>query len=485
MDASRTNRLERTRMSRILGWACLLLAISTAGCAGLSKGKNGTAQSPFAGAFESKKPREIIDPNMGMAEYDRAKEKFDQQKYDEAANEFKEISKKFYDYPVEEDSLYMLAECRFAAKRYPWALDAYEGLIKKYPSTRYLERSTKRLYTIGAIWLGGEETPKTEELMQVSATDVTDPGKSPQPASGPGFSVLPNVADRSRPLFDTPGHALRALKAVWLNDPLGPLADDALMLTSAYYIRQGDFREADHYLDILRKEYPKSEHSQTAFVVGSHVKLANYQGARYDGRDLVDADDLIRSTLNLYPQINDREGLKGELEGIRERGAERYWSRIEYYNRRAKPQSEAIYCEMLIKEYPNTTFAERAKKRLQELGPNYQMGIVDQQTLQNGSIPLESSNGGKRTRSAEVEPQESPGFPSKGLPKPESQKRPGRSGQAPREISPDSMEEESVPAPRAPGRSQQPGAEPELVDGIDDSEIEPTRYSEPAGRVRL
>lgn len=367
-------------LSRYL--ACWLLVCAVGGSVGCSTTtRRDTAKTGGLNQFSNllhhkQKAREIIDPEAGLDEYDAAMVKFEKKQYDEAAQDFKAIAKKFYDYPVEEDALFMVAECRFAAKRYAWAQDAYDGLIKKYQSTRYLEKATKRLYAIGAIWLNGEENTDTTELVQVSASDVREPKtvqRKPVPYSTP---LVPNMFDKSRPLFDTQGNALKALKSVWLHDPLGPLADDAIMLTAVYHIRKGHLRDADHYLNVLRTEYPKSEFTKTAFVVGSHVKLASYQGPRYDGRELVDADDLIHSTLNLFPDIDEREALKNELLKIREQGAERYWSQAQYYHHRDKPQAEAIYCERVIKEFPDSKFSELARKRLQTLGPKYWTGML-------------------------------------------------------------------------------------------------------------
>jgi outer membrane protein assembly factor BamD (BamD/ComL family) len=390
MEASSTHCRHRTAPS-FAAWTlvtvCALLA--SAGCASMSGKKSTVSNSDFSkkdvesasflkNPFAKKPPRQIIDPELGLPEFDAAMVKYEKKDYTGAEEDFKAIVKKFYDYPVEEEALFMIAECRFDEKRYAWAQEGYDALIKKYPSTRYLEKSTRRLYAIGAIWLNGDGSAKTDELMQVSATDVTDPDSAKHKEMPTSLPLAPNFTDKSRPLFDTPGNALKALKSVWLHDPMGPLADDAIMLTAIYYIRKGRYRDADHYLDILRREYPKSEHSQTAFVVGSHIKVVNYQGPKYDGRDLIDADDLIHSTLNLFPNVEDKEGLKTELVKIRDRGAERFWARAQYYKGRKKPAAEAIYCERIVKEFPDSEFSKTAMARLKVLGPKYWTGMIDE-----------------------------------------------------------------------------------------------------------
>ncbi len=441
----------------------------------------------FKNPLAKRKAREIVDPDAGFAEYDLAMAKFEKKEYAVAAKEFKAIAKKFYDYPVEEDAMYMVAECYYADQRYAWAQDEYDGLIKKFPSSRYLEKTTKRLYTIAVIWLNGDGTAKSDELIQVSATDVKEPEKVNRKPIPHALPLVPNFFDKTRPAFDTPGNARKALKSVWLHDPLGPLADDALMMTAVYHIRKGQLRDADHYLDVLRREYPKSEHTQTAFVVGSTIKQASYQGPRYDGRDLVDADDLIHSTLNLFPNIPEKEALQADLVKIKDRGAERNWSRAEYYRHRQKPQGEAIYLESILKDFPDSSFAERAAKRLQELGPKYYSGMLEH-------YPDEKS------LDAPKSPKAAPQTPAKG--KTPAAETPPAGPQFPRK-----QDKKTTPPAKIPAEEELPATEPksddrnyeepsdsyeelppakgkvdppELVNDPSEEEIERTKFDSPA-----
>ena len=329
--------------------------------------------------------------------------------------------------------------------------------------------------------MNGDGSAKTDELVQVSATDVTKPDavqRKPLPNSIP---LVPNFFDKSRPVFDTNGNALKALKSVWLHDPLGPLADDALMLTAVYHIRKGQLRDADHYLDVLRREYPKSEHTQTAFVVGSHIKLASYQGPRYDGRDLVDADDLIHSTLNLYPDLPDREELKSELLKIRDQGADRHWSRAEYYRRRDKPQSEAIYLESILKDFPESPIAQKAAARLQELGPKYWTGMLEHypstQPAANSTPPRASVSPPPAAKKPATE------SPQIRRPAATPAKLPPETDKAPPSTPESEFEDSGEPDEELPPAKTKVD-EPELVTEQPDSEIERTKYDSSTGRAR-
>ena len=271
---------------------------------------------------------------------------------------------------VREDSLFLLAESYFKQERFSDAKGNYEALLKDYPSTRHLNVATRRLFVIGKTWLGMPDFATSSDITPVN---VEDPRATPQPKKQkpPHSAILvPNLTDKTRPAFDTPGHALEALKAIWLYDPRGPLADDAIMMTASHYLRVGNYQEADRYFSILREEYPSSPHLQTSFVLGSHVKLMSYQGAGYDEKQLEEARRLKESTLRLFPNLPEKERLKDELANIQEARAQRYWELVELYRRKRKPKAMVIYSEDLLQTYPKSSYAPKAREVLADLRPD-------------------------------------------------------------------------------------------------------------------
>ena len=290
-----------------------------------------------------------------------------------ASRKDKDLLKRQYD-PIREEALYLIAETQFSQKRYSWAQDSYVALMKEYPSTRYLDRSTRRLFKIASTWLGAPDFATTGEIQQVNLEDPrsTPPTNTTKPPHG--WTIVPNLFDRTRPVFDTQGRAIQALKSIWLNDPTGPLADDALMLTASHYLRKGDYQEADRVFNILREEYRKSPHLQAAFLLGSHVKLMTYQGAGYDVTQLEAARQLKESTLRLFPNLPAKDRLKGELKKIEEAKAQRDWETAQLYLRKNKLKSVAVYCNEILRRFPNTSYAKRAKDLLNQLGPEYSSG---------------------------------------------------------------------------------------------------------------
>ena len=178
-------------------------------------------------------------------------------KYKEAAAKFATAADRWPDSPLEEDALFLQGESEFFADQYPKAHDTYGGLLKKYANTRHLDAVVRREFAIGRYW---------EQLYD----------------SHPTWPIAPNVTDNSRPLFDTFGYAVQAYERVRQYDPTGPLADASLMALGNAYFRRGQYEEAAHNYDLLRKEYPNSKHQMKAHLLGLQAHMRKYQGTYYD-----------------------------------------------------------------------------------------------------------------------------------------------------------------------------------------------------------
>lgn len=308
-------------------------------------------------------------PPEAMDDYDAAQALFNEERYADAHKAFKATSKKYQNTPIVEDCQFMMAECLYADKRYSWAQDGYEKLMEKYPSTRHLDTCTRRLFAMAQFWLNEPTFATKNELQQVNLDDkIVSPLPAKEPNSISNWPIVPNLTDRTRPVFDTQGRALEALRKIWLHDPTGPLADDALMLSASHYLRKGDYREADRMLTLLREEYPKSPHIEVAFELGPHVKLMSYQGANYDVRNLEDAEQLKKASLRMFGDKVDRERVERELKEIEEAKALREWEKVEFWLRTNKPHSAAIYCKILLQSYPDSPYAAKARETLAKMG---------------------------------------------------------------------------------------------------------------------
>lgn len=278
------------------------------------------------------------------------------------------------DHPYREDALFLLAESEFELNRLSDAQDHYDAILTNYASTRYMDVITKRMFHIAQTYLGFPTFAKTNEIMQV---DFENPRKDQVNPEAPKHSdptmkypILPNFHDKSRPTFDTQGHAMRALKSIWLHDPTGPLADDAVMMEATYHLRDGNWQEAARKFQLLREQFPQSQHLETAFVLGGHVELMSYQGPSYDGRSLETARQLRESTIRLFPKSADRERIRTELKKIESAKAERLYDRVRFYQRKDRPKAVAVACRQVIEQFPMSEQAQKAREVLAKISPD-------------------------------------------------------------------------------------------------------------------
>ena len=303
------------------------------------------------------------------------------------------------DAAVKEDALFLLAESQYSQRKYPKAADNYSRLLKDYPSTRHMTPSTRRLFTIARYWLEGQGF-KAAASIRPASIDIAA-GDPPRPtiiSEAAKWPLSANLSDSTRPLFDTRGRAMRALKEIWMNDPTGPLADDALMFTAAIEQERGEFREADRIYQNLRKLYPNSPYTETAFLLGSHVKLMSYQGAAYDEGPLLDARKLKRSTLALFPEIKEREQLEKELGQIEHAVAERAWDRVRFYQKKDRPRAMAVYLAEIVREHPGSDDALRARQMLVRLGPEYSKGTWMRVLVAESTPQLKTADSGTESK---------------------------------------------------------------------------------------
>lgn len=335
-----------------------------------------------------------VDARRGMNEYVKANAAYKAGDFSEAEKRFKRIvdiyehdefgmrkrtfrnwmnpkvrESHYIDNPLREDALFYMAESRYQQQKFPGAGDAYLRLLNAYPSSRHMDTATRRMFAIAGLWM---ELKVTDSGDIVPASYEPD-GKTEPPkiheqdhVDRPSFI---NLTDGKRPGIDIEGRALELLKSIWLHDPTGPLADDALMLTASHQLRVGHHADAKETYRLLREEYPNSPHFKDAFILGSYVTQASYLGSDYDGKSLVEARNLKATALRIFNELTpeERSRLQTELNKIDEAAVKRDYDRALFYMKKQKYNAVVIYCTEIIRNYPNSEYAGKAKQLMADL----------------------------------------------------------------------------------------------------------------------
>jgi outer membrane protein assembly factor BamD (BamD/ComL family) len=283
---------------------------------------------------------------------------FREGKYKEAIPKYKVAVDRWPDSVIEEDAMWQLAECLFFTDQYPKAEDCYDELVKKYANTRYLDRIAQRQFVIAQYWIAVDQ-------------------KNPLPV------IVPNLFDRSRPLFDTQGRALKAYDHVRINDPRGPLADDSIMAQANAHFLDRQWLDADYFYGLLRSEYPDSDFLLQAHMLGLQAKLQAYQGPAYEGGILDEAEILADQTLVQFPDQLSREDevrLEETRGQVAAQQAQRHFNRAEFYAKGKHYNSARIYYALVARDYPKTMLAAKAREKFD--------GIKDLDDVSDDPFPM-------------------------------------------------------------------------------------------------
>jgi len=316
-------------------------------------GDNSYADQEAVGYLERMAPKKAIasfkkaigrGPNEKNArkEMEEGDALFRQKQYVKAAEHYGKAYKGWPDSPLEEEAMFKAAESEFFADRYSKADDAYALLVKKYASTQYLPQVVVRRFAIGRYWEQHDQ-------------------------AHPHWAITPNLTDKTRPIFDTGGHALRVYEGIRLADPTGAMADDSVMAAANAHFIKGHWESADYHYGLLRSEYPKSEHQYQAHLLGLRCKLLRYQGPGYEGAALDEAEELATQLLTQFSHElgGEREKLVQVRAGIRSQRALREYDMAEYYARGKYYGAAKIYYARIAKEYPDTQLAQECRSKLE------------------------------------------------------------------------------------------------------------------------
>ena len=319
-------------------------------------------------------PRVAPDP-VADAEFEAADTLFRQGQLDEAEAAFAKIAKDRKDTPWGEKGQYYLAESQFQRGKFVDAHDSFEQLVATYPGTVYLEKLVEREYAIADAWLSQD-----------------DPEADPEKA-------IPWTGrfDGRRPWIDTGGHALSALEHVRHHDPIGPLADDAVLRIADHYFRLGDYESAALYYDQLVTDHPKSPFLQRAQLASIDSKMKGYLGPEYDGSGLQEAREMIKQTMANFPdrKASTEEELYHTLDLINDQDAERAFQVGDYYRRTGKVASAEYYFAMITQRWPDSDWTPKAKDQLAVLAkmPRKESLPSKIMTLPGTNDPFGGSNG--------------------------------------------------------------------------------------------
>jgi outer membrane protein assembly factor BamD (BamD/ComL family) len=277
-----------------------------------------------------------------------------------------------------EKAQFYLAEAQFQQGKLVKAHDSYETLFADYgdhPGARYVDQAVSREFAIAQTW-----------LTAVNAHAEPDQKKS-----------LKGVVEGKFPVIDVGGNALAVLEHVRHHDPLGPLADDAVMKIADYHYERGNYEDAAFHYDQIPTDYEKSELLQQAQLASIDSKMKAYIGPEYDGRGLGEARKTIDATQQMFPerQASHSDEVNKSIALIDDQMAERAYKVGEHYLWTGKVTSAEYSFGEIPARWPKSEWAAKAQEQLAKIATMPRNGPTKASTImtQPGAPDPTSING--------------------------------------------------------------------------------------------
>lgn len=218
----------------------------------------------------------------------------------------------------------MIGQRRFEAAR-----KILTRFIDEYDGTSYVHEALRQQFIIAEAFLGGVKRP----FLWLPIL----------PGEDMGLRILDDLSTG----FTEDKHAEVAIKT-----------------KGDYFYRTGQHPLAELEYTRLLDEYPNGRYHAYALRRAADAAQASYAGVEYDEAPLIEAQQRYEEYALRYPSEAAAGGVGGILEKIRQDRADKVLSFARYYERTRHPRTAVYYYDIVLKEWPNTVAAEKARERL-------------------------------------------------------------------------------------------------------------------------
>ncbi|MBE7547589.1 hypothetical protein KsCSTR_11560 [Candidatus Kuenenia stuttgartiensis] len=243
-----------------------------------------------------------------------------EQKYVSAIKEFKLIIDGYPDSAYAELSQINIGWAYYLNGDYNRALKAYDTVLREYPGTKRTKEVHEKVFQVGIAQMEMDENA-----------------------------------------------AIRVFEKIIENHPMGPIAPESQIKIADCYFKLGYYEDAVDAYKKFMESYPRNEWIP---YVQYQIPLSKFYFEKQQERNyglLVSAREGFEEYLVTNPHGVYVEDASRMIEEIRVIEARREFEIGEFYLRRKTPSSASIYFKYVIKDFPDTIWAERAMERLEFL----------------------------------------------------------------------------------------------------------------------
>jgi outer membrane assembly lipoprotein YfiO len=314
---------------------CAVLAVALAGCAtgGAANIAGGRGNAPTGWELRNGMWRPVVAPGTGTPEAQVAQMIEDLRAGNSRTviQDAKDWEKENRTHPLMPQVLLLQGDAEVLRGNKYAALFPYEDLLNNFPTSDLFLPTLEREYHLADAFLNGYK----RLFLGLRVLDASDDA----------LELLDRIQDRQR------GSAI---------------AEQAGLRVADYYYGQGDFARAiDGYTDFLRR-YPYSQYVRKAEIRRAEASLGSYRGISFDFTPLYDARERLATISQAYPQSAESLQVKAINDRIYQIQGEKELEIARYYYRAGKRYAAAYYYKRVIANWPDTTYADTARKEMAE-----------------------------------------------------------------------------------------------------------------------
>jgi len=288
--------------------------------------------TPEIGRFVRVRRYVVATPEELLA---RAQEFYQAGKYRQAISTYKEFFDLFPDSPMADQVQFAIAESYEARGKLVKAGEEYQKLIVNYRESPLYDRVVRKQYDIAAKF--HEQYVNRKGLGRLTA------GR-------------------------TLRHAINVYEQVIENDPFGAGTAEAQYRLAECYFTADKLVEARLEYQQVISRFPSSRWSTDARFYLALCEYRRMLPARYDQQNAQNA--LNGFTQFLTAAMSDHEQAdeaRKYVEDVKERLAEHDYLVARFYRRRGRMRAALVCYQTLMRQYPNTSFAEKAQTDRNEI----------------------------------------------------------------------------------------------------------------------
>ncbi len=265
----------------------------------------------------------------------RARELQQRGKYRQAAEAYEEFLDLFPDHSTADQAQFGLAECYEARGKLAKANDEYQKLIANYRDSELYGRVVRKQYDIA------------DRYYQ-------------QYVNRKGLGRLTAGRKLKR--------AIRFYEQVIENDPFGAGAAEAQYRLAECYFASNKLLEAKLEYEQVLQQFPSSRWARDARFYLALCEYRRMLPARYDQESAKNALRGFTRFLAIAADDDERtEDARRFVADIRERLAEHDYLIGRFYERRGRRRAALVSYETVLRQYPDTSFAEQARSNVERL----------------------------------------------------------------------------------------------------------------------